>query len=552
MTTVCWSNKGYYIAFGDDKSGLKIIGWSPAENDWVIKYENANLLNGVITGIKWSEDDKSILVTATGGTRAVAIKVDNGAKAGEINGHTADVLCCDFHPAKPARAILSGQDMEIQMYKGIPLKLEKSLPKTHTGFVNQIGYTKTDAAAHFVTVSGDKTMQVFDTVTGDQVLSQGCEHTQGINDICFTQNENEVVTCSSDRTTRVHRIDFENKALEHKTVLNISDFDTNGYKDNVEKQQLGLLYSDAGQEIMTVNLHSDINVWNNAELQEKPNKTLRGHCNAIKAITIFNGSIPVTGCLDGRLLSWDTATGMANRVVGHYKHKIGVVSLTCNSKFVYSFAGDQTAMVYEMKESPEQTGMSLCSVLPDFIRKHASVLDSIATEEVVYLFYHDKSIQMLKADNIEEVLKDSGKLEGLGDAKGEAACFTVSPKRNEMLIGDDKGFAHFYDASTLTKLDVPPIKTQHGHPIHSLAFSNDGTKFAIGDAKGYISIFDCETKAQLNYNYGHKNKVLQCYFTPNDEWVCSLSFDQILGLSLVADPKGSRKLLRPSAYAFCN
>jgi WD40 repeat protein len=185
------------------------------------------------------------------------------------------------------------------------------------------------------------------------VLSQGCEHTQGINDLCFTSNENEVVTCSSDRTTRVHAIDFENKALQHKTVLNISDFDADGYKENIEKQQLGLLFSDKDQEIMTVNLHSDINVWSNTDLQEKPNKTIRGHCNAIKAMTIFNGTIPVTGCLDGRLLSWDMQTGLANRAVGHYKHKIGISSMTSNSKWVYSFAGDQTAMVYEMKEVPE-------------------------------------------------------------------------------------------------------------------------------------------------------------------------------------------------------
>jgi len=52
----------------------------------------------------------------------------------------------------------------------------------------------------------------------------------------------------------------------HKTVLNLSDFDADGYKDNVEKQQLGLLYSEMDKEIMTVNLHSDINVWSSAEL----------------------------------------------------------------------------------------------------------------------------------------------------------------------------------------------------------------------------------------------------------------------------------------------
>ena len=44
VTAVQWSNNGYYIAFGDDKSGVKIIGWSSAENDWVVKYENSNLI----------------------------------------------------------------------------------------------------------------------------------------------------------------------------------------------------------------------------------------------------------------------------------------------------------------------------------------------------------------------------------------------------------------------------------------------------------------------------------------------------------------------------
>ena len=420
VTAVKWSNSGYYIAFGDDKSGFKIIGWSAAENGWIVKYENSNLLNGAINGIAWSEDNKKLVVVGAGGTRALAIQMENGNKAGEINGHTAEVLTCDFAPTKPQRAIISGQDMEIQMYKGTPLKHEKSIQKVHTSFVNKIGYTRTDNAAHFVTVSGDKTLQVFDSTTGDSLFAQGCEHTQGINDMCFTQNENEVITCSSDRTARVHKIDFDNKALEHKAVLNISDFDTEGYKDNVEKQQLGLLYSDKDQEILTVNLASDINVWPTADLQEKPTQTLRGHANAIRAITLFNGSIPVTGDQDGRLLSWDIQTAQANRPSGLYKHKIGITALASNSKWIYSAAGDQSIMVYEMKEVSGQTGLSLCSVLPDFIKKHSSVANFIATEENLYIFFGDKSIQSFKADNIEEMLKDTGKLEAMGDAKGEA------------------------------------------------------------------------------------------------------------------------------------
>lgn len=101
VTAVKWSNSGYYIAFGDDKSGFKIIGWSAAENGWIVKYENSNLLNGAINGIAWSEDNKKLVVVGAGGTRALAIQMENGNKAGEINGHTAEVLTCDFAPTKP-------------------------------------------------------------------------------------------------------------------------------------------------------------------------------------------------------------------------------------------------------------------------------------------------------------------------------------------------------------------------------------------------------------------------------------------------------------------
>lgn len=96
--------------------------------------------------------------------------------------------------------------------------------------------------------------------------------------------------------------------------------------------------------------------------------------------------------------------------MGLYKHKIGINALTSNSKYVYSGAGDQTMMVYSMEECADQPGLSLKSVLPDFIKKHSSVISLLATDDILYVLYSDKSIQALKADNIEEVVADSGKL----------------------------------------------------------------------------------------------------------------------------------------------
>ena len=43
----------------------------------------------------------------------------------------------------------------------------------------------------------------------------------GINDFAFG-NEGEIITCSSDRTLKIHKIDLEAKALQELQQLNLS------------------------------------------------------------------------------------------------------------------------------------------------------------------------------------------------------------------------------------------------------------------------------------------------------------------------------------------
>jgi len=161
-------------------------------------------------------------------------------------------------------------------------------------------------------------------------------HSMGINDMVFA-GEDELVTCSSDRTVKRWKV-VENSSLEESKTLDLQDFDKDGYKENVEKQFLGLTYHPESGNIYSVNCNSDINCWGKDSVQA--DKVLRGHMNTVSCITNFANKFVVSGDNDGRILAWNTETGEAIRPSGVYKHKIAIQSLCSNSENVYSGSGD--------------------------------------------------------------------------------------------------------------------------------------------------------------------------------------------------------------------
>ena len=108
--------------------------------------------------------------------------------AGDLVGHNATLLCCSVKNPKPYKLIVSGEDKEIQIYKGVPFKLEKSIQKVHTGFVTNCGYTPWDAGARFLTISQDKSLKVYDGESFETLCEKAGLHSMGINDFAFGED----------------------------------------------------------------------------------------------------------------------------------------------------------------------------------------------------------------------------------------------------------------------------------------------------------------------------------------------------------------------------
>lgn len=204
---------------------------------------------------------------------------------------------------------------------------EKSLAKVHAGFIQKLAFTPMDDGKHFLTVSADKSIKIHNSDTYECVLDQQGVHTMGINDFSFGQIDGQwhVVTCSSDRTCKL--FPFEENKLGEAKVLNLSEIDTNEYKDNVDKQQLAAVIAPAINSVLALSLNSDINSHN---YLDGSIHTLRGHRNSVAIVMNFNNML-VSCDKDGRMLMWDPKTGDVSRPKDIYKHRIAIEAACCNS-----------------------------------------------------------------------------------------------------------------------------------------------------------------------------------------------------------------------------
>lgn len=72
--------------------------------------------------------------------------------------------------------------------------------------------------------------------------------------------------------------------------------------------------------------------------------------------------------------------------------------------------------------------------------------------------------------------------------------------------------------------------------------SPDGKYVAVGDTKGYVSVFNAETQEQAFYTANHKNKILSMSFSTDSSQLAALGFDKIVSLVPVEDSKSKRIL----------
>lgn len=78
--------------------------------------------------------------------------------------------------------MISGENYDLYIYDGAPFKHVKTIT-SHTNFVNKVAFSLD--GSHFVSVSSDKSIVIYNSETLEEVVKREKAHSKGIIDVAW-------------------------------------------------------------------------------------------------------------------------------------------------------------------------------------------------------------------------------------------------------------------------------------------------------------------------------------------------------------------------------
>ncbi|KAG6906873.1 hypothetical protein DXG01_011586 [Tephrocybe rancida] len=394
-----------------------------------------------------------------------------------------------------------------------------------------------------VSGSSDKTVRVWDTVTGQQLGEALRGHEHMVNSVAFSSDGTKIVSGSGDKTVRVWDTETGQQLGEalqgHEDEVASVAFSPDGTKivsgsrddtvrvwNTVTGQQLGealqgheawvtsVAFSSDGIKIVSGSWDKTIRVWDTTTGQQL-GEALQGHGCVVTSVAFSpDGTKIVSGSSDNTARVWDTGTGqqLGEALQGHVNYVTSVAFSPDGTKIV-SGSGDKTVRVWDTT-----TGQQLGEAL----QGHKDYVNSVA-------FSPDGTkIVSGSQDNTVRVW-DTATEQQLGDAlqghEHNVNSVTFSPDGTKIVSGSGDKTVRVWDTTTGQQLGEP--LQGHEDEVASVAFSPDGTKIVSGSEDKTVRVWDIATGQQLGEALkGHENHVFSVAFSPDGTKIVSGSWDK--------------------------
>ncbi|KAL2003243.1 hypothetical protein VTN02DRAFT_4556 [Thermoascus thermophilus] len=461
QTTVArFSPSGFYVASGDAAGVVRV--WD-CVGEGITKGEY-NIVNGRINDLAWDGDSQRIIAVGDGKQRyGHCITADSGNSVGEITGHTQAINSVSIRQQRPLRAAAAGDDKTLVFYHGAPFKFNTGIRDKHTNYIYGVAFSPDGST--LVSVGADRRIWLYDGKTGEPKgqIGEG-EHKGSIFGVSWSSDSRKFVTASADRTVKI----WDVEAGKVSQSWTLGDEGT----VNVRDHQVGVVWPHGRSDglIVSLSLSGDLNYL--VEGSPQPRQVLHGHQKNITSLTQFgSGTSSETlwsGSFEGRVCSWDVATGVAEEVEGesHSTYISGLTTTAEGNGRIYSVGWDDTIRSVDITAKTYTGSAAKLAGQPKGVAAGDSTV-LVANSEGVEIFHDGKKT---------------------GDFGSKFAVTAVAAHGTTAAIGGEDSLIQICDVSNSTLTPRTEIKASR-NPISVLAFSPDGSLLAAGDSRGRVLVF---------------------------------------------------------------
>ncbi|KKK25597.1 hypothetical protein ARAM_005106 [Aspergillus rambellii] len=509
QTTVArFSPSGFYVASGDSSGIVRV--WD-CVGEGITKGEYS-IVNGRINDLAWDGDSQRIIAVGDGKQRyGHCISWDSGNTVGEISGHTQQINSVSIRQQRPLRAAAVGDDKALIFYHGAPFKFNMGVRDKHTNYI--YGTSFSPDGSTLVSVGADRKIWLYDGKTGETKgqIGEG-EHKGSIFAVSWAKDSRKFVTASADKTVKI----WDVEAGKVTQAWNIGGEGNT----NVQDQQVGVVWPQGRSDnlLISLSLSGDLNYL--VEGTPEPRQIIQGHQKNITSLTTYGSSSGEetlwTGSFDGRVCSWDVATGTAEEIEGD-RHSTYIAGLTPTQEGagrIYSVAWDDTIRSVDVGAKTYTGSSSKLSGQPK----------GIATS--------NNTILVASSDNI-ELLKDGQKQ---GEFKAKFSVTAVAAHENVAAIGGDDSTVQICDVSGSSLTPKTDIKVSR-NPVSALAFSCDGSHLAVGDSRGRILVYKVADGSLVNDRWtAHTSRVTSIAWNEDGNRVVSGALDTNIFVWSLSNP----------------
>jgi WD40 repeat protein len=469
-----------------------------------------HIIAGRINDIAWDGDSQRIIAVGDGKERfGHCITADSGNSVGEISGHSSQINTVSIRQQRPLRAATGSDDTSLVFYHGAPFKFNTSLRGQHNRFV--FGTAFAPDGSVFASVGADKKIWLYDGRTGEPKgqIGEGV-HTGSIFGVSWAKDSKRFVTASADQTVRI----WDPEAGKAVQTWRMGEEGT----PSVPDQQMGVVWPSGRSDglIISVDLEGNLNYL--VDGSPKPSQVVRGHQKNITAAGI-SGSTLFTGSYEGRVLAWDTATGLADKVEGdsHSNYVAGFTASEAKGEAeIFSVGWDDTLRSVSAGNKIFTGTASSLSFQPK----------GLATTSGVVLVASSESVAIFK----------DGSKAGSVSTKFSPTC--IAATGSTVAVGGDDKLVHIY---TLSGTDLKETGTELRRatsPISALAFSTSGDKLAVGASNGKVYAFEASGDWKLITDRwsAHTARITCLAWDESGKYAASGSLDTNVMVWSVEDP----------------